>query len=112
LRLALHIAGLPDLSGEALSAETRKFAARHWQSGGYYRMLSAMLFGASDPPLRYRMLQRFYALRPGLIERFYAGGSSLPDKVRLLAGKPPVPITAAVAVLAGRRPLASLENPA
>jgi lycopene beta-cyclase len=110
LRLALHIASLSDLSGKALAAETRKFSMRHWQAGGYYRMLSAMLFGASDPPLRYRMLERFYALRPGLIERFYAGESSLPDKLRLLAGRPPVPITAAVAALAGRRPLVSLEN--
>lgn len=110
LRLALHIASLTDLSGQNLAAATRKFAARHWQSGSYYRMLSSMLFGASDPPSRYRMLQRFYALRPGLIERFYAGESTLADKARVLAGRPPVPVTAALAVLAGRRKLASLEN--
>ncbi|MEP6868567.1 MAG: lycopene beta-cyclase CrtY [Novosphingobium sp.] len=112
LKLALHIASLPDLSGKGLATETRKFAARHWQSGSYYRMLSAMLFGASDPPLRYRMLQRFYGLRPGLIERFYSGDSSVLDKLRILAGKPPIPIPAALSVLAGGRPLASLENPA
>jgi len=109
MRLALHIAGLNDLSGPALSHVCREFSRQHWQAGGYYRMLSTMLFGASEPRQRYRMLERFYTLAPSLIERFYAGENTLADKLRLLAGKPPVPITAALAALAGRRPLASLE---
>jgi lycopene beta-cyclase len=51
-----------------------------------------MLFGAAAPAERYRVLQRFYALDAQLIERFYAAGSTLGDKARILSGKPPVPV--------------------
>jgi lycopene beta-cyclase len=73
-------------------------------------MLTRMLFGAGAPQHRYRMLERFYRLPEPLIERFYAGRSSRADAVRILAGKPPVPLTGALASLAGRgRPLAPLD---
>ena len=42
------------------------------------------------------MLERFYRLPTPLIERFYAGEATLADKVRILCGKPPVPIGAAL----------------
>ncbi|HEX2561365.1 lycopene cyclase family protein [Phenylobacterium sp.] len=45
------------------------------------------------------MLERFYRLPQPLIERFYAGRPSLADKVRILAGKPPVPVRRALAAL-------------
>ena len=55
------------------------------------------------------MLARFYRLPEALIERFYAGRSTGADMARVLAGKPPVPVLAAVAALAGGgRPLADL----
>lgn len=58
----------------------------------FLRMLNRMLFRAAEPEKRYLVLQRFYGLREGLIERFYAGRPTLADKARILAGKPPVPI--------------------
>jgi len=51
-----------------------------------------MLFRAAEPEERYRILERFYRLDAGLIARFYAGQSSLLDRARVLAGKPPVPV--------------------
>jgi lycopene beta-cyclase len=36
-----------------------------------------------------------------LIERFYAGQSSMADRLRILAGVPPVPVSRALAVLTG-----------
>jgi lycopene beta-cyclase len=51
-----------------------------------------MLFKAAEPMERYRILQRFYRLDPQLIGRFYAGHSTLLDRMRLVSGKPPVPI--------------------
>ena len=54
---------------------------------------------AAAPQNRYRVLERFYRMPEGLIERFYAGRSTLADKARLLAGKPPVPVTKAAQVL-------------
>jgi lycopene beta-cyclase len=58
-----------------------------------------MLFRAADPPQRYRILERFYRLPAPLIARFYSGRNSLGDRVRILAGKPPVSVGRALAAL-------------
>ena len=72
-----------------------------WRARGFYRILARMLFRAAEPAERYRVLERFYRLDPALIGRFYAGNTTMPDKIRILSGKPPVPIGRAVAALAG-----------
>jgi len=96
VRLAAHIADMPDLSGAALAEMSRKTSLDHWQADGFYRMLTKMLFKAAGPDERYRVLERFYTLPDGLIARFYAGKSTLMDKMRVLAGRPPVPIWRAI----------------
>lgn len=101
LRFASAVANLPDLSSRTLARFSRRRAEAHWRHGAFYRMLAKMLFGASPPEDRYRVLQRFYGLNETLIERFYAGQSTWADMVRVLAGKPPVPVTRAALVLAG-----------
>jgi len=109
VRFALYLAALDNLSGEALVGASHDWAAQHWREGRFYRMLSRMLFGAARGADRWRMLARFYTLPEPLIERFYAGRSTPLDMARVLAGKPPVPVGAAIASLAGRgRPLADL----
>lgn len=109
VRFALHLTTLDNLSGASLEGTSHAWAADHWRRGGFYRMLSRMLFGAARPDARWRVLERFYGLPQPLIERFYAGRSSLADRLRILAGKPPVPISAALASLTGRgRELADL----
>jgi lycopene beta-cyclase len=111
VRFALYLTTLDNLSGERLGTTSHDWAAQHWREGRFYRMLSRMLFGASDGPDRWRMLARFYTLPEALIERFYAGRSTPLDMTRILAGKPPVPVGAAIASLAGHgRPLADLGN--
>ena len=110
LRFALDLARQSDLSGTGLSAFSRAWAQRHWREGRFYRVLSAMLFGAAPPKMRYKVLQRFYRLDAALIERFYAGESTMTDKLRILSGKPPVPLGAAMASIFGRRALASLDG--
>jgi lycopene beta-cyclase len=99
VRLASRIARAPDLSGVALQKLTHEYAHAQWRDRGYYRMLDKMLFHAADPDQRYRVLERFYRLAPNLIRRFYAGQSTWGDKLRILSGKPPVPIGRAVAAL-------------
>lgn len=84
-----------------LAVRLRAAAAQGWRRQRYYRMLDAMLFRAAAPPERYRILERFYSLAPGLIERFYAGQSTTADKLRILSGKPPVPFWRAVNVIKG-----------
>ena len=50
-------------------------------------MLDAMLFKAAEPAERYRMLERFYRLDPGLIGRFYADDRRMTDKARRADGQ-------------------------
>ncbi len=109
VRFALHIAGLTDMSGPALAAASSAWAKDHWRRTAYYRLLTRMLFGAAQPGEHYRVLERFYRMAPGLIERMHAGQSSTLDKLRIVAGKPPVPVMAALAsLLGGGSPLSDL----
>jgi lycopene beta-cyclase len=102
VRLAIAISQASDLSGAALHDLTHGYARRAWKQRGFYRMLSAMLFRAAEPEERYRILERFYRLDAGLIARFYAGQSTLLDRARVLAGKPPVPVGRAMAAIWGK----------
>jgi lycopene beta-cyclase len=79
-----------------LGAATRALAAAHWRRGRFDRLLGRMLFKAADPPERYRVLERFYRLPEALIGRFYAGRSTLGDRLRILSGKPPVAVSRAI----------------
>jgi lycopene beta-cyclase len=96
VRLADHVAALPDLSAERLFAETRAWSMKRWRRHSFFRLLNRMLFRAGAPAERFRVLSRFYTLPEPAIRRFYAGALSPLDKVRLLAGKPPVPVLGAV----------------
>lgn len=113
VRFAVYLAGTvcrqSNLSGAMLASASYDWAQAHWRRRGFYRMLTRMLFGAGEPHHRFRMLERFYRLPEPLIERFYAGRSTRADMLRVLAGRPPVPVAGAIASLAGRgRPLSSL----
>lgn len=99
VRTAVAVAASRDLSGGALHDLTHARAKEAWAARSFYRLLDRMLFRAADPPDRYRVLERFYRLRPGLISRFYAARSTTADKARILLGKPPVPIMRAVSAL-------------
>lgn len=98
-RLADEIAALPVLTTATVRACVEARSKQRWRERAYYRMLNRMLFRAAEPGQRFRVLERFYRLRQDLVERFYAGRITLADKARILIGKPPVPIAAALAVL-------------
>ena len=66
--------------------------ARIRKGFSYLHLLNQMMFRASRPEERYRILERFYTLPADLIARFYASELTLADRVRLLIGKPPVPL--------------------
>jgi lycopene beta-cyclase len=112
VRFAQHICRLPNLSGAALAEASYAWALAHWRQGRFYRMLTRMLFGAGEPQYRFRMLERFYRLPRPLIERFYAGRLTATDKLRIVAGRPPVPLIGALASLVGGQPLAVLARQA
>ncbi|QKF52330.1 lycopene beta-cyclase CrtY [Pseudomonas graminis] len=96
VRLAEWIAAQPTLHSDSLDVGIRAIAQHAWQSQRFYRLLNRMLFLAGRPSNRWQVMQRFYGLSEGLISRFYAGRSTLADKLRVLTGKPPVPVNEAV----------------
>jgi lycopene beta-cyclase len=63
---------------------------------GFFRVLNRMLFRAAEPSARWRVMQRFYGLPAPLISRFYAARPTWADQLRILTGKPPVPLGAAM----------------
>jgi lycopene beta-cyclase len=99
VRIARLVAGTPDLS--QLPRILRAEAARLWRRRGFYRMLNRMLFRAAEPELRYQVLEHFYRLDAGVIERFYAARSTWLDKLLILSGRPPVPLWRALGAMRG-----------
>lgn len=96
VRSALFIAGHADLPGEALHGRLFARAAQGWRDASFYRMLDSMLFYGADTSDRYKILERFYRLKPALISRFYAGRSRWTDKLRIVSGRPPIPVSRGV----------------
>ena len=86
------VAGSDDLTSAGLRRLVEGQSKRLWADRAYYRLLDRMLFRAAEPRERWKVLRRFYGLSEALVRRFYAGRSTALDKMRILAGKPPVPI--------------------
>lgn len=102
VRLADAIAEAPALDAASLHALVRQHSLLLWRRRAFFRRLNRMLFRAARPGQRYRVLERFYGLPQPLIERFYAAQPTLMDKLRILSGRPPVPIAAALPCLLER----------
>jgi lycopene beta-cyclase len=92
VRLADGIAAARDLRGPTLYALTRDRSREAWRRGRFFRLLNRMLYRAAEPEERYRVLEHFYRLPEPLIARFYAGRLTWKDKIRVLSGRPPVPV--------------------
>ncbi len=103
LRMAVALAERNDgFDGPALAGWTRGQFTKHWQDMRFFRVLNRMLFDAAQPDQRYRVFEHFYRLQPELIARFYAGMPTATDRLRILSGRPPVPVGAALKALLRR----------
>ncbi|MCP1314842.1 lycopene beta-cyclase CrtY [Halomonas sp. 707D7] len=102
--LAEAIAEQTTFDAASLFDVIERFARRRWRQFGFFRMLNRMLFLAGAPDRRWQVMQRFYTLNDGLIERFYAGRPTLFDKARILSGKPPVPVREAIPAVLKQTP--------
>lgn len=102
VRLAEAIAAAPDLEAATLYRTCRGLSEDLWRRRSYYRYLSRLLFQAAQPQQRWVVLRRFHTLSEALIARFYAADLTIADKLRILVGKPPVPIARALACLRER----------
>ena len=105
-RLADRVAALPELTTASIAAAAVALSTELWEARAFYRLLDRMLFRAADGPERYRVLQRFYRLPTPLIRRFYAAQCTGADKLRILSGRPPVPIGRALHCLSETRMIA------
>src|SRR3984957_6033083 len=94
--LADAICGLATIDAASVERLIRERSIRLWRDRAFFRLLNRMLFRAARPGERYRVLERFYGLPEALIARFYAAQLTGLDKLRILSGKPPVPIGAAL----------------
>jgi lycopene beta-cyclase len=98
--LADVLAGLDLRDAAGVYQEVRRMAVDSWRDRGFFRLLNRLLFrAAAAPEQRYRVLQQFYQRPEALIGRFYAGRLTRIDRVRVLLGRPPVPIVRALGVI-------------
>jgi len=98
--LADTLAAMDLQAADRVYQEVKRIAVRTWRSRGYFRLLNRLLFRATaSPEQRYRVLEHFYQRPEGLIARFYAGRLTRFDRVRVLAGRPPVPLHRALRVI-------------
>ncbi len=108
LPYAVHVAdlvaSLDRLDSASLAPTLERLARSVWRRQRFFRLLNRMLFFAAAPEERYRVLQRFYGLGEGLIERFYADRLTPWDRLRLVTGRPPVPFFRGLACLPERIP--------
>ena len=103
LRMAVGLAERNGaFDGASLASWTRDQFALHWRNMRFFRVLNRMLFDAARPGERYKVFEHFYRLPPDLIARFYAGGPTTRDRMRILSGRPPVPVRAAITALLRR----------
>lgn len=92
VRFAEFIAALPELSTQ-IARERWLKSRRPWVSRQrFYCLLNRLIFVASEPLLRYLILQKFFhELSDDTIQRFFAERTSWSDRLRVLNGKSPVP---------------------
>ena len=89
---AVHLTEQGDLTSGAVYALLRNRAEYLWRERAFFRLLNRMLFKAAEPDQAYRVLEHFYRLPAPLISRFYSADLSGLDKLRIMSGKPPVPV--------------------
>lgn len=91
LPAAVRVADLigTHVSAEPFGSEWRGFMRKHRAQVSYALQLNRLLFSGFAESDMWRVFERFYRLPEDLIERFYALSLSLPDRARILLGRPP-----------------------
>jgi lycopene beta-cyclase len=84
--------------------EWRAFQRRHRAQVLYARQLNRLLFTGFAERDMWCVFERFYRLPEDLIARFYALSLSVPDRARVLLGRPPRGFSLSRALFAGAEP--------
>ncbi|MFN0177368.1 MAG: lycopene beta-cyclase CrtY [Gemmatimonadales bacterium] len=93
------VAGLRPLGTAAVRRTIGAFGRAAARRHRLFHFLNRLLFLAARPAERCRVMERFHRLPEATIARFYADRLTPLDRVRLLVGKPPIPIRRALAHL-------------
>ena len=96
---AALLARQSDFSAAGLYRIFRDRSEQLWRQRGFFRLLNRMLFRAAEPDQAYRVLEHFYRLPPEIVARFYSAQLTVLDKLRILSGRPPVPIGRALSAI-------------
>jgi lycopene beta-cyclase len=96
VRVAEFLSSLTDLTTQTARTGLIKFRRPFLSRQRFYRLLNRLLFYASEPSLRYAVLQHFFEQTQDVVERFYAGRTTWSDRLRILSGRPPVPLDRAL----------------
>lgn len=96
LKVASAIAASPELTTSSVRQCLVKLKKPWLSRQKFYRTLNRLLFLASEPALRYAVLQKFYEHSDDVIDRFYGGQTSWTDRFRILSGAPPVSVKKAL----------------
>ena len=103
LPMAVAVAELVSAAPEATTAavweRVRDYALALDRRQRFFRLLNRMMFRGCAPDRRYTLLQRFYRMPEPLIERFYAARLTRRDALRIVTGKPPIPLRTALGCL-------------
>lgn len=99
IRMVDAISSLPDLTQERIGKTISRIRQREEHSLKYFQLLNRMMFEAATPEKRFIIFQHFYRMPEALIQRFYRGELLTEDKIKILSGKPPVPLTKAMKIL-------------
>jgi lycopene beta-cyclase len=102
-RLADRIATARELTSASIAAVVEAESRAVWSEQAYMRLINRLLFVGAKPSERVAVMARFYRLGEPLIQRFYAGQLTLADKARILSGRPPIPISRGLRVIAPER---------
>lgn len=86
----------PDLTQFFLHSRLRSFYKQGESQSRFFGLLNRMLFLAAIPEERWRIFSRFYRFQEQLIFRFYRGKLKKRHQLRILVGRPPVPVLNAI----------------
>ncbi len=101
VRFADRLARTPHLS-PVVADELNQEGEEEWLRGDFFRRLNNMLFLAAEPARRWTVMAQFYRRDADLIRRFYRGDLRRLDQLKLLSGKPPVPVARGLAAFVER----------
>lgn len=96
VRTATRLSALPQLDSETTLSTLANYFDERAADWKYLCLLNRLMFEAARPKERFRVLQHFYKLPDSLVANFYRGTLTMTDRVRILSGKPPVPMGAAL----------------